>query len=305
MQILPASETSEVPFPRCALTVNTRCDCEKVNAGNSPFCLTLPTLVENWAALYSVSMCGIAGYSLSKNENVDAAALASALLVGIEPRGRHATGAAWQSPGTGQVWLTKEPIPASEFVRKYEHVEENTHTAVLHTRWATKGSTQQPVNNHPIETGGIVGVHNGVIGNDDALFNLIGPERRIGEVDSEAVFAMLAYGGTSAGEAFEKLEGSAAVAWLDVDQPDTLHLARISSSPLVLARTAKGSLLFASTEGAIRAAVKQTSIVLTRVFTLDEGISFTARFGQLTKMERFSTEERILTDIERKALQVA
>lgn len=59
-----------------------------------------------------------------------------------------------------------------------------------HARKPTKGETCHSVNNHPILTKHIIGIHNGEISNDDTLFGSFSMPRR-GGVDSEAVFALL------------------------------------------------------------------------------------------------------------------
>ena len=48
-------------------------------------------------------------------------------------------------------------------------------------------------NNHPIRHGSVVGIHNGIIENDDALLARYGIERAEPQmtVDSEAIFALM------------------------------------------------------------------------------------------------------------------
>lgn len=249
-------------------------------------------------------MCGIAGFSLNPNENINAATLASALLLGIEERGTHATGAAWNG-ADGQVWIAKDAIPASTFV-KGTHVDTNATTAILHTRWATQGSVANNANNHPIDVRGIVGIHNGVIWNDDELFTQIGADKRIAEVDSEAIFANLLHSGAPTTDALAAVKGSAAVAWLESVDPTLLHVARISSSPVVVGITENGSVLFASTQKALRQGANAVDVWLTKVFDLGEGAYLTFRDGAHVDTATFTTgARRTLTSIERQALNIA
>jgi len=251
-------------------------------------------------------MCGIAGFSLTEvdSRQLDVTSLASSLLNAIEDRGRHATGAAWKHDD-GNIWFNKAPVTASNFVTNYDHVPNNATNAILHTRWATQGSVEDSVNNHPIENGNIIGIHNGVMYNDDAIFDMVGVDKRIGEVDSEAIFALLAHGEMSTVEALQLLEGSAAIAWFNVNEPDILNLARVSSAPLTVARTFEGSLLFASTEKALKRAAQTVNLSLHRIFEVSEGAMFTVKLGRIVSTERFSVVDQTLTLTERHALNVA
>lgn len=246
-------------------------------------------------------MCGIAGFSLNPAEQVNASRLAGALLLGIEERGRHATGIAWANPQNHEVWLQKDAIAATQFVSGLD-IHENTRTAIAHTRWATQGSPKNNANNHPIDVNGLVGIHNGCIINDDEIFDAIGKSKRIAQVDSEAIFANLLHSGKDTTEALADLEGSAAVAWLETADGRTLHLARVTSSPVVIGLTEKGSLLFASTESALRKAERAADITLTKVFALGEGAYLTIRDGRIIDTEMFSTKARELTAVERQAI---
>lgn len=253
-------------------------------------------------------MCGIAGFSRSPDERVDSRVLATALLLGIEDRGRHATGAAFFEGN--QAFVQKGPIAASKFVRELDMGPEAT-TAVLHTRWATKGTPAVNANNHPIEIPGkVLGVHNGCLWNDDALFEQIGPDKRIAQVDSEAIFAALAYLGEKPPAALGRIAGSAAVAWIQPQgDPLALHVARVSSSPLVFASTEAGSFLFASTRSALLTAATRAGLDLVGgPYDLAEGTYLRVRAGAVIGKHVFGTMDRSarpLTAMERKALNLA
>lgn len=61
-----------------------------------------------------------------------------------------------------------------------------------HCRLKTKGSELDNVNNHPIVRDEVVGVHNGMIGNDDRIFDIYEKTfDRNGRVDSEIIFALI------------------------------------------------------------------------------------------------------------------
>lgn len=250
-------------------------------------------------------MCGIAGASINPAENIDTSKLATALLLGIEERGQHATGVAWTGAEPTDTWILKDAVPASDFVTS-AHVPHDAATFIAHTRWATKGAVQNNDNNHPIDVNGIVGIHNGCIWNDDDIFEALGTDKRIAQVDSEAIFAALLHTGLPPVEVLPTLKGSAAIAWYDLSDPHVLHLSRVSSSPLVLGHTEGGSLIFASTERAIKQAALAADVLLSHTYAVPEGWYLQVRDGGTISSEQFTTQgSRTLTDVERRALNVA
>ena len=78
-----------------------------------------------------------------------------------------------------------------------------------------------------VRHGPVVGIHNGIITNDDELldrFECSRAEPRM-TVDSEAIFALAAHSENDA-RAFERLRGAMATAWLDERAGSPLFLAR-------------------------------------------------------------------------------
>ena len=155
-------------------------------------------------------MCGIAGYSLSASSHVDRTLAAQALLAGIAERGADAVGYAYRR-GTSPVTIHKQRSGASALLEQVE-LPESVTGALIHVRDYTKGHPRIEANNHPIRHGSVVGVHNGIIFNDDDLMEEHGFERAEPEmtVDSEAIFA-LAEAHEAAPGALEQLRGSMAV----------------------------------------------------------------------------------------------
>src|SRR5205085_12038773 len=113
-------------------------------------------------------MCGIAGYSLSQRSDVDRTLAAQALLAGIADRGADAVGYAHR--GWEEVYpvVTKQRTPASRLLERVA-VPPDATELLVHVRDYTKGHPSIPANNNPVRHGPIVGIHNGIILNDDEL----------------------------------------------------------------------------------------------------------------------------------------
>lgn len=240
-------------------------------------------------------MCGIAGFQLSPSDHElrgRTALLARFLLIGIDHRGGDATGASWVDE-TREIHDAITVGPYRSWKRAYGNIVRNADMAILHTRFATQGSKKNPRNNHPIASGPVRLVHNGCIWNDNSVFRVY-PIARRGEVDSEAIAAAIRgeqkIGGTVV-EALEYVSGSMAIAWIDENRPDTLNLARGDHSPLVVALTPGGSLLFASVESALKSAVTQllgkSAWSETYVYNVPEGKVYAFQHGLMTDKADF------------------
>ncbi len=151
-------------------------------------------------------MCGLAGTLIGGRPNREALEQIKDLftrnLLANEERGREATGVAVLNRD-GSCFVEKTPIKASQFVRGKPYADFmdkriSTDSVILlgHTRRPTKGNPDGNHNNHPIVVGNTVGIHNGTITNDDEVFasrdrRRDKTRRRIGSVDSEAIFALI------------------------------------------------------------------------------------------------------------------
>lgn len=235
-------------------------------------------------------MCGIAGFCLNPSEHgVNRADLAAGLLAEIESRGRDATGAAWVDPKSKRLNNIKHATPADKYVRGAgDRLCHGAMTAVMHTRYATQGNPRNNANNHPVQRGHVVLTHNGHIGNDAALFRELEVERKA-QVDTEAAAALLAFGvGKHPTELLQRLRGTAALAWIRTGDPYTLHLARVTSSPLWLAQTTGGSLVYASTQDAVLNGVLSAGLDYDWLHCASEGEYFKVRHGSIVEHRKFT-----------------
>jgi len=221
-------------------------------------------------------MCGIAGYSLDEGSTVDRTLAAQALLAGIAERGADAVGYAHRGAGP-QVTIHKQRSGATALLDAVELPPDATE-ALVHVRDYTKGHPTVLANNHPIRHGSVVGIHNGIIVNDEEIFARYGIARADPEmtVDSEAIFALM-HAARSDHTLLEELRGSMATAWIDERTPDRVHLARGVARPLWIGR-ARRELFFASTkaalevvEGALRLTLRKQEVAEGRLLHLERG----------------------------------
>jgi glutamine---fructose-6-phosphate transaminase (isomerizing) len=206
-------------------------------------------------------MCGISGYSLSGRSNLDRTFTAQALLAGIAERGADAVGYAYRS--SGSVAVHKQLSGASALLDRISIPDDATQVLV-HVRDYTKGHPTIEANNHPIRHGSVVGIHNGIITNDEEVFARHRFVRHAPEmtVDSAAIFA-LADRSDSRANALEELRGSMASAWMDERRADVLFVARGVGRPLWIGR-GENEVLFASTQATLRLAERYCDIELER-----------------------------------------
>src|ERR1041385_8323472 len=157
-------------------------------------------------------MCGIAGYSLSQRSGVDRTLAAQALLAGIADRGADAVGYAYRGGHETYPVVPKQRTPASRLLERIT-VPEHADELLIHVRDYTKGHPSIPANNHPVRHGPVIGIHNGIILNDDELLaphSCARCEPRM-TVDSEAIFCLAAHSENDP-RALEELTGSFATA---------------------------------------------------------------------------------------------
>jgi glucosamine 6-phosphate synthetase-like amidotransferase/phosphosugar isomerase protein len=221
-------------------------------------------------------MCGIAGYSLKPEANVGRTLAAQALLAGIAERGADAVGYAHRSHG-GRPIVHKRRAGASTLLRELT-VPQDASDVLIHVRDYTKGHPTIEANNHPVRHGQVVGVHNGIIVNDEEIFERHGFEREAPEmsVDTAAIFALAdAFGST--GSMLEELCGSMASAWVDGREPGIVYVARGVARPVWIGTAAEG-IFFASTKHAlevfeyyVRMPLKKEELQEGTLLKIDEG----------------------------------
>lgn len=192
--------------------------------------------------------------------------MAHALLTQIENRGTHASGFAYVGKD-GSFGVYKQPKPGSQL--SLAELPRDAKTVILHTRFATQGSTHDNRNNHPVMStdNKIALVHNGVISNDYGLRSQLGIEARHGEVDSLVIPSLISQQGV---EGLGKMAGYAAVAWLNAEQNGELHIARLKSSPVAYTHLIDGTFVMASTPALLTDALDSVNAFYGGVFEMKE-----------------------------------
>jgi glucosamine 6-phosphate synthetase-like amidotransferase/phosphosugar isomerase protein len=230
-------------------------------------------------------MCGIGGYSLSPRSAVDRTLAAQSLLAGIAERGADAVGYAYRLPGARYPVVTKQRTPASLLLDRIE-VPDGATELLVHVRDYTKGHPSIAANNHPVRHGPVVGIHNGIILNDDEL--LAGHDCARAEprmtVDSEAIFALAAHSANDP-RALEALAGSLATAWLDEREPGVIFAARGAGRPLWLG-SGKHELFFASTRATLEVVERYAAVKL-RKREIEPGTFLVLRSARVEHTARF------------------
>ena len=239
-------------------------------------------------------MCGIAGYSLSPGSRVDRTLAAQALLAAIAERGADAVGYAYRSVGDEYPTVVKQRTPASRLLERVA-VPDGAGQLLVHVRDYTKGHPSIAANNHPVRHGPVVGIHNGIIVNDDELLaqhDCARSEPRM-TVDSEAIFAIAAHSHSDP-RALEALHGSMAAAWLDERQPQLVRVARGVGRPLWLGKGSDGA-FFASTTLALEVLENYCGLAL-RKRELREGMLVSLREGKVVERARFRPQRFVEDD---------
>jgi glutamine phosphoribosylpyrophosphate amidotransferase len=134
-------------------------------------------------------------------------------MAAISERGSDAAGYCYRGPNV-PLEVHKRRSGASGLLDSI-NLPRTAREALVHVRDYTKGHPSLEANNHPIRHGAVVGIHNGIIRNDEEIFAECGFDRASPgmTVDSEAIFALMEAEQSSA-RALDKLNGSMATAWM-------------------------------------------------------------------------------------------
>ena len=145
-------------------------------------------------------MCGILGFTILKTSNYynKIPILAKELFKLSETRGKEASG---YSINNGEkIKYLRTPFTATELVNSKVFNNELTDlnkgnlnfiSLIGHSRLVTNGHQTENLNNQPVLTKGIVGVHNGIVTNEEELLNKNLDIKKESQLDSELLFKLI------------------------------------------------------------------------------------------------------------------
>ena len=146
-------------------------------------------------------MCGIFGVTVGESpfRTRELPVLLKDLFLFSESRGKEASGIA--VCGEEKIQVLKSAVAASSMIRSSQYRRLMAETlreklqepmAIIgHSRLVTDGSRYDQGNNQPVLAGDCVGIHNGIIVNNEEIWKEQSDLRRQYQVDSEVIFALL------------------------------------------------------------------------------------------------------------------
>ena len=195
-----------------------------------------------------------------------------------ESRGKEASGLAVRFKDS--IYVLKEPITSSKLVRTSSYKElfnktlkddaykaNQLQAPILilgHSRLQTNGQSEINTNNQPVVKDGAIGIHNGIIVNDDKLWKLFPTLKKKYDVDTEVFLSLLqsfrTQGGSLTGavrDVFDYIEGfslsnpcpartEALAGRITREEPASLTLGRVgrvARTPVTVARVDGGTIL--------------------------------------------------------------
>lgn len=224
-------------------------------------------------------MCGIFGIVADHHHNLDNTLIrhiTDRLFRLSESRGKESAGIAIKHYSSQTISVLKRSIPASRFIRSRDYNQffssslpqaeplvgkdatAGGFAIIAHARLVTNGSQETNQNNQPVIKDGCVVVHNGIVTNVNDLWNRHNEIRRLYEVDTEIIAALIRTGlesgqsiETSVSLMFKEMEGAASLAVM-FDDRNSFLLATNTGSLYYTFNDDKNILIFASEQIILR-----------------------------------------------------
>lgn len=218
-------------------------------------------------------MCGIFGLIVHKDAGCDPAFLKKSLTTLArlsESRGKDCSGLVFRNEAARELQILKGAVPLSYLLKRKEvsqqldrmiasschngaAVQPCTFAVMGHSRLVTNGSQNSDDNNQPVVKDGVIGIHNGIIVNEDELWARHSEIQRTYEIDTEVMLALIRKYlrddgdiATAVSKTVNEIFGTVAAAFF-VDDFNTFALATNNGS-LYLLTNENGLFAFASEE---------------------------------------------------------
>lgn len=183
-------------------------------------------------------MCGIVGIISCRRDGLTRANYDGFVEAWkrAQARGSHACGLIASVQGNLEFW--KDAIPSSEAVKHMGEIipyRKGMRFMLGHTRFATSGSPDDNLNNHPLVIGAnkdLLGIHNGIIANKSELLQAHGWKAQR-EVDTEIAFRLVNHYGPHSVKPYEQMQGLFNLAFARRNSPGVFYLVR-KGNPLVM-----------------------------------------------------------------------
>lgn len=155
-------------------------------------------------------MCGIFGFIVHKDADYKPAFIKRSLTILAqlsESRGKDSSGLVFRNEPEKELHVLKGAVPLNYLLKRKEVVQQINHLigsgrnnasgqqstfAVMgHSRLVTNGSQVNDENNQPVVKDGVIGIHNGIIVNENELWARHPEIKRTYEIDTEVMLALI------------------------------------------------------------------------------------------------------------------
>ena len=218
-------------------------------------------------------MCGIFGLVVHRDSDLDRAFIKKSIRILThlsESRGKDSSGLVLRNESSREFHVFKGAVYLEDLLRdkkvtdKLESVlrtgnnngaggKRNTFAVMGHSRLVTNGSQLNEDNNQPVVKDGVIGIHNGIIVNEQDLWSRHGDIQRTYEIDTEVMLALISKYiragrdiATAISKTINEIFGTVAAAFM-VEDLDMLAVATNNGSLYVL-NDERGLFAFASEE---------------------------------------------------------
>ncbi len=144
----------------------------------------------------------------------------------------------------------------------FNNWDTKTGIVVGHTRWVTRGTASNPLDNHPLRRGDVLGTHNGTITNADRLFKIFNLPR-ISAVDSELLVQLVnaCVTGTKLDErtmdrALAYIEGNMSAVMVNLNNPNELIIIKGDRPLFFFTNSEKRAMLYSTERQVLEAVTK-------------------------------------------------